>query len=182
MKDLAKKIPKLQEYARKKEFTKLHDLLSQLNNQNLSDKDTFSLTVEKEKIYKNFLKFELKKSILSNQFNGIKIKILLEMSPKYILESKSSIKNIILRKFILEFQNKNLNVQSFLNLENTFFHLMELFNKLKFLYNEIPEDWNLKGDFLFYCVIHIKEILFGGLHQLFRSEISQPADGLLLFG
>lgn len=160
MKSAIKKIPKIVEYAKKNEFNKIINVFDGLDSVKLTEKENTALIIAKEKVF-NVLRFELKRSIVSGKIlEKMKIDILLKMSQENIEEAKQLIRNATLRRFVLDFQSKNMALKSLDKIQNIFSSLILLFDKVKFFYGRLPQEWNLEGEFLFYSVLHIKEILF----------------------
>lgn len=160
MKNPIKKIVKIGEYAKKNEFGKVLDVLNALEAEKLSPKNENDLVVAKEKVF-NVLRFEFKRAIGTNKLiEKQKIDILMKMSDDNIEQARLFIKNATLKRFVLEFQSKNMEVKSLANIKQIFENLIELFEKVKFFYNRFPKEWNFEGEFFFYSVLHIKEILF----------------------
>lgn len=160
MKSIQKKIYKLNEYLKRKEFLKLKDNFDQIEKIKKNEKEEESFENLKNGIYECLI-FELKKSISSGKtVEKIKIELLLRMNPYQIAEAKQFIRNATLRRYILEFQSQNMSLKNLNTLKNTFENLNDLFDRVKFFYGKLPKEWNLEGEFIFYSVLHIKEILF----------------------
>lgn len=160
MKNPIKKITKIGEYAKKNEFTKVLEVLNSLDSVELSAKEKNDLFIAKEKVF-NVLRFEFKRAIGTNKLiEKEKIDILMKMSDENVEQARLFIKNATLRRFVLEFQSKNMELKSLPAIKQIFSNLIELFEKVKFFYNRFPRKWNFEGGFFFYCVLHIKEILF----------------------
>lgn len=174
---IMKKINKLSEYYRKGEDEKLDEILMKLDNYFLKNKKMSGIFTKKATKLDNFeeekqyylkeknilynnLKFEFKKTLsLKKSIKSIKISILLRMNDYQIDETKKIIMNLILKRYILEFTNLNNNLKSLKNIRNSFLTLVEILEKIR-LTNKLPKNWNLEGEFMFYAIIHLKELLF----------------------
>ncbi|KRH93189.1 hypothetical protein M153_13420001208, partial [Pseudoloma neurophilia] len=170
MKNPIKRIQKIAEYAKKNDFVKVLEVLNALEFKELTFKEESDLMCAKEKVF-NVLRYDFKRALCTGKIiEKMKVDILLKMKEENIEEAKQLIKNATLRRYVLDFQSKNLVLKNLPSIQQTFTNLIELFEKVKYFYSRFPKDWNLQGDFIFYSILHIKEILFGAYIGKWTNE------------
>lgn len=155
-----KRISKLNEYVKRREFVKIRDLLKLLEDVSLSAEEHEMLRKAKT-LLKNLIRIEVRKYLaVGRTIERMKMEIIMQMDDDYIAEMRSVIRNSMLKRYLNEFQTKSTCLTKLSNIKEALNNLCEMFDKVRFGCSNIPKEWNLEGDFMFYCVLHVKEILF----------------------
>ncbi|ELA48454.1 hypothetical protein VCUG_00063 [Vavraia culicis subsp. floridensis] len=155
-----KRISKLNEYIKRREFVKIRDLLKLLEDASLSAEEHEMLRKAKT-LLKNLIRIEVRKYLAVNRtVERMKIEIIMRMDDDFIAEMRSVIRNSMLKRYLNEFQTNSTCLTKLSNIKEALNNLCEMFDKVRFGCSNIPKEWNLEGDFMFYCVLHVKEILF----------------------
>lgn len=155
-----KRMSKLDEYIRKKSYAKIQDALAYLKSIK-TDTEEYKLVQKYKPLLLNFASSEIKKYITSNKrIEKTKIEILADIDEICATSLQFSLKNKILMGYIKEFQQQNTKLTNLINIKNVLDNLNEMFDKVRYICTYFPKKHNIEGDFLFNCVLHVKEILF----------------------